>query len=294
MKFALFTGCVAKGATRELMLATIKSAEALGIDFVEMKSAACCGAGVISEKNPILTDAINARTFALAEEQNLDIITICSTCQGNLKKSECHIDSDTEYKDKINHVLKDGGHQYQGGKIKIKHFSNILATPEGKALLKEKIKRPLTGLKTAAFYGCYVLRPSELSEYEDPDNPKELEELFEILGATPIYYPSRIKCCGFPIIMMNKEASHAMAGNALIEAVEEGADCVVTGCPLCHLSLDSYQPEIESLRKKHYSIPILHLPQLVALALGFSPEEIGMDKHIVSTAGLDKILAQHA
>ncbi len=294
MKFALFTGCVAKGATRELMLATIKSAEALGIDFVEMKSAACCGAGVISEKNPVLTDAINARTFALAEEQNLDIITICSTCQGNLKKSECHIDSDTEYKDKINHVLKDGGHQYQGGKIKIKHFSNILATPEGKALLKEKIKRPLTGLKTAAFYGCYVLRPSELSEYEDPDNPKELEELFEILGATPIYYPSRIKCCGFPIIMMNKEASHAMAGNALIEAVEEGADCVVTGCPLCHLSLDSYQPEIESLRKKHYSIPILHLPQLVALALGFSPEEIGMDKHIVSTAGLDKILAQHA
>jgi len=294
MKFALFTGCVAKGATRELMLATIKSAEALGIDFVEMKSAACCGAGVISEKNPVLTDAINARTFALAEEQNLDLITICSTCQGNLKKSECHLDEDEEYKSKINHVLKDGGHQYQGGKIKIKHFSNILATPEGKALLKEKIKRPLIGLKTAAFYGCYVLRPSELSEYEDPDNPKELEELFEILGATPIYYPSRIKCCGFPIIMMNKEASHAMAGNALIEAVEEGADCVVTGCPLCHLSLDSYQPEIESMQKKHYSIPILHLPQLVALALGFSPEEIGMDKHIVSTAGLDKILAQHA
>ena len=94
--------------------------------------------------------------------------------------------------------------------------------------------------------------------------------------------------------MMNKEASHAMAGNALIEAVEGGADCVVTGCPLCHLSLDSYQPEIESMQKKHYSIPILHLPQLVALALGFSPEEIGMDKHIVSTTGLDKILAQHA
>jgi succinate dehydrogenase cytochrome b subunit len=294
MKFALFTGCVAKGATRELMLATIKSAEALGIDFVEMKSAACCGAGVISEKNPVLTDAINARTFALAEEQGLDLITICSTCQGNLKKSECHLDEDEEYKGKINHVLKDGGHQYQGGKIKIKHFSNILATPEGKALLKEKIKRPLTGLKAAGFYGCYVLRPSELSEYEDPDNPKELEELFEILGATPVYYPSRIKCCGFPIIMMNKQASHDLAGNALIEAVEGGADCVVTGCPLCHLSLDSYQPEIESMQKKHYSIPILHLPQLVALALGFSPEEIGMDKHIVSTAGLDKILAQHA
>ena len=181
-----------------------------------------------------------------------------------------------------------------GGKIKIKHFSNILATEEGKQLLREKIKRPLTGLKTAAFYGCYVLRPSELSEYEDPDNPTELEELFEILGATPVYYESRIKCCGFPIIMMNKEASHELAGNALIDAAEQGADCVVTGCPLCHLSLDVYQPEIVSLRQAGHVMPILHLPQLVALALGYSPEEIGMDKHIISTAGLDKILQQPA
>ncbi len=291
MKFALFTGCVAKGATRELMLSTQKAAEGLGIDFVEMKSAACCGAGVLSEKNPTLTDAINARSFAIAEEQNLDLITICSTCQGNLKKSECKLDGDTEYKDKINYVLKDGGHQYQGGKIKVKHFSNILASEEGMALLKSKIKRPLEGLKTAAFYGCYVLRPSELSEYDDPDNPTGLEDIFEALGATPIYYPSRLKCCGFPIIMMNKQASHDMAGNALIDAAEHGADCIVTGCPLCHLSLDSYQPEIESLRKKGYSVPILHLPQLVALALGYSPEDIGMDRHIVSTAKLDQILA---
>lgn len=294
MKFALFTGCVARGATRELMLSTKAAAEGLGIDFVEMKSAACCGAGVLPEKSPLLTDTLNARTFALAEEQNLDLITICSTCQGNLKKSEHNINSDIEYKDKVNHVLKGGGHQYQGGKIKIKHFSDILATPEGLQLLKEKIKRPLTGLKTAAFYGCYVLRPSELSEYEDPDNPTALEDIFEALGATPVYYESRIKCCGFPIIMMNKDASQAMAGNALIDAVESGANCVVTGCPLCHLSLDSYQPEIESLREKGYSIPILHLPQLVALALGYSPKDIGMDSHIVATAGLDSILAAHA
>lgn len=294
MKFALFTGCVSKGATRELMLATVKSAQALGIEFVEMKSAACCGAGVLSEKNPLLTDALNARTFALAEEQGLDLITICSTCQGNLKKTECNLNDGGEYKDRVNYILKEGGHQYQGDKIKIKHFSNILATEEGKQRLRENIKRPLTGLKAAAFYGCYVLRPSELSEYDDPDNPTELEDLFEILGATPVYYDNRIKCCGFPIIMMNKEASHAMAGNALIDAAQQGADCVVTGCPLCHLSLDSYQPEIDNLREAGYVMPILHLPQLVALALGFSPEDIGMDKHIVSTTGIDRILKQHA
>ena len=184
MKFALFTGCVAKGATRELMISPQKAAEALGIEFVEMKSAACCGAGVLSEQSPILADAINARTFSIAEEQNLDLITICSTCQGVLKKSECHINGDSEYKEKINHLLSKGGHQYMGGKSKIKHFANILATEEGLNLLREKVKHPLTGLKTAAFYGCYVLRPSELSEYEDPDNPTGMEDIFEALGAT--------------------------------------------------------------------------------------------------------------
>jgi succinate dehydrogenase / fumarate reductase cytochrome b subunit len=291
MKFALFTGCVAKGATRELMLSTTKSAEGLGIEFVEMKSAACCGAGVVSEKNPILADALNARTFAIAEEKNLDIVTICSTCQGILKKTECHVDSDPVYKEKINNVLEGGGHNYAGGKIKIQHFANVLATEEGLSLLRAKVKRPLTGLKTAAFYGCYVLRPSELSLYEDPDNPTGMEDIFEILGATPVYYDSRTKCCGFPIVMMNKDASHDMAGNALIDAIDSGADCVVTGCPLCHLSLDAYQPEIDKMNKKGYSIPILHLPQLVALALGYSPQELGMDKHIISTTGLDKILS---
>ena len=291
MKFALFTGCVAKGATRELMLSTTKSAEGLGIEFIEMKSAACCGAGVVSEKNPILADALNARTFAIAEEKNLDIVTICSTCQGILKKTESHVDSDPVYKEKINNVLEGGGHNYAGGKIKIQHFANVLASEEGLNLLRAKVKRPLTGLKTAAFYGCYVLRPSELSLYEDPDNPTGMEEIFEILGATPVYYDSRTKCCGFPIVMMNKEASHDMAGNALIDAIESGADCVVTGCPLCHLSLDAYQPEIDKMNKKGYSIPILHLPQLVALALGYSPQELGMDKHIISTTGLDKILS---
>jgi len=291
MKFALFTGCVAKGATRELMLSTMKSAEGLGIEFVEMKSASCCGAGVVSEKNPLLADALNARTIAIAEEQGLDLVTICSTCQGILKKTECHVDSDPAYKEKVNTVLEGGGHQYAGGKVKIQHFANVLGTEEGLTLLRDKVKRPLTGLKTAAFYGCYVLRPSGLSLYEDPDNPTGMEEIFKILGATPIYYESRIKCCGFPIIMMNKDASHDMAGNALIDAIDSGADCVVTGCPLCHLSLDAYQPEIDKMNKKGCSIPILHLPQLVALALGYSPQELGMDKHIISTTRLDKILA---
>ena len=293
MKFALFTGCVAKGATRELMLSTHKAAEGLGFDFIEMKSASCCGAGVVSEKSPLLADALNARSFSIAEKQGLDIVTICSTCQGTLKKTEAHLNEDAEYKKKVNDILQEGGHQYSG-KTRIKHFANILATEEGMVRLKERIKKPLTGLKVAAFYGCYVLRPSERSDFENPDNPTGMEDIFAVLGATPVYYPSRIKCCGFPIIMMNKNASLDMSGNALLDAIEHGADVVATGCPLCHLSLDSYQPEIEIMQKTKNSIPILHLPQLVALALGYSPDELGMNKHIVSTLKINEILTAKA
>ena len=150
MKFALFTGCVAKGATRELMLSTTKAAEGLGFEFVEMKSASCCGAGVVSEKSPLLADALNARSFSIAEKQGLDIVTICSTCQGTLKKTEAHLNESKEYKEKVNDILEEGGHQYNG-KTRIKHFANILATEEGMARLKSRIKRPLTGLKVAAF-----------------------------------------------------------------------------------------------------------------------------------------------
>ena len=209
-----------------------------------------------------------------------------------MKKTEAHLNEDAEYKKKVNDILKEGGHQYSG-KTRIKHFANILATEEGMARLKERIKRPLTGLKVAAFYGCYVLRPSERSDFDNPDNPTGMEDIFAALGATPVYYPSRVKCCGFPIVMMNKSASLDMSGNALLDAIEHGADVIATGCPLCHLSLDSYQPEIEILQKTNNSIPVLHLPQLVALALGYSPDELGMNKHIVSTLKINEILAAH-
>ena len=224
MKFALFTGCVAKGATRELMLSTHTAAEGLGCDFIEMKSASCCGAGVVSEKSPLLADALNARSFSIAEKQGLDIVTICSTCQGTLKKTEAHLNEDAEYKKKVNDILQEGGHQYSGKTQK--QYDQAFMTAIGQYSPKHMFS----------------------SLYGDPDNPTGMEDFFALLGATPVYYPSRIKCCGFPIIMMNKNASLDMSGNALLDAIELGADVVATGCPLCHLSLDSYQPEFDIMQ----------------------------------------------
>jgi succinate dehydrogenase / fumarate reductase cytochrome b subunit len=149
--------------------------------------------------------------------------------------------------------------------------------------LRNKVVTALNGLKVAPFYGCYLLRPFETSDLDDPDNPTAIEVLTEALGGTSIDYEGKLKCCGFPYLMMKKKESITMAGNHVASAKKEGADCLVTPCPLCHLSLDPYQPESAKEIGQELDIPILHLPQLVGLAMGLKPKELGMQKHVVST-----------
>jgi succinate dehydrogenase / fumarate reductase cytochrome b subunit len=286
MKYAFYTGCVAKGAGRELYSSSVAVAKRLGIELHEMTNVSCCGAGVVSEKDPLLSDTLNARTFAIAEELNLDILNICGTCQGVMVKAQKSINGDKKRKDNINEILKDGGHQYKGN-VKVKHILHILIEDFGLDKLKTFVKKPLKGLKVAPFYGCYLLRPSVYSNFSSPDRTTALEDLITALGGEPVEYEGRSKCCGFPILMMNKENSLTLSGISLKEAKDKGADCLVTPCPLCHLNLDPYQPDIDKIVNTKLNLPILHLPQLVGIALGIDSKELGLNKHIVS---IDKLL----
>jgi len=286
MKYALYTGCVAKGAARELLTSAQLVCEKLGVELAEMTDAACCGAGVIGEDNPMVADILNARTFSLAEAQGLDIMNICTTCQGVHRKAQRKLEKDPAYMERVNAELqKDTGREYKGT-VKIKHFYEVLLQEIGLEKIREKVVRPLQGLKVAPFYGCYALRPPEVNDLEDPDDPNELERLIETLGATPVDYEERLKCCGFPIMMMNRDNSMKLAGNAVAGAKDAGADLIVTPCPLCHLNLDAYQPEIESRVGRKLQMPILHIPQLVAMALGVPKNALRLQTHIVRPTGM--------
>ena len=286
MKYALFTGCVAKGAGRENLVATYLACEKLGIELVEMTDAACCGAGVINEDNPMVADIMNARTFALAEAQGLDIMNICTTCQGVHRKAQRKFDGKPEHFARVNDELeRDTGRRYKGT-VKVKHFYEVLLNDYGLDRLKDKVVRPLTGLKLGAFYGCYATRPPEVNDLTNPDDPDELEKLIATLGATPVRYDERLKCCGFPIAMVNKPNSMQLGGNAIVSAKAAGADAMVTPCPLCHLNLDAYQPDIESRVGRKLNMPILHIPQLVAMALGVAKDAVRLQTHIVRPTGM--------
>src|SRR5579864_4962293 len=290
MKVAFWPGCVSKGACPELYVATHKVADVLGIELVELTEAPCTGAGVLSEQNPALADALNGLTLAMAERAGADLMTICSTCQGVLSGTQHHLSTDANRLARANKVLAENGYEYKAT-TKVKHLLWILMEDIGVDRLRPLIKRQLSGLKIAPFYGCYILRPEEyLGLKERPERKTYLEQLISVIGGEPVEYLGKSKCCGFPMVTMNRDASLTMGGNHILEAKGKGADLLVTPCPLCHLNLDAQQPDAARVMKKTIDVPIFHLPQLLGLAFGFSPAELRLDHHVVATnKALDKV-----
>lgn len=287
LKYAYYPGCVAQGACRELHQSTQALSRALGIELIELKKASCCGSGTFKEDSQLLEDTVNARNIALAESLNLPLLTHCSTCQGvighvdeRLKKAQSQ---NPAYLQQVNDLLcQEGCSPYQGS-TEVKHILWALVGDYGLPALEKKVTRSLANLKCAAFYGCYLLRAQDHLPFDDPYNPQSMENVFRTIGATPIYYRGRTQCCGWPLSSYATEQAFKMAGRQIQEAIAAGADCIVTPCPLCHLNLDSRQPEVERVIGQKLNLPILHLPQLIALALGITPQALGLDRHVVST-----------
>jgi succinate dehydrogenase / fumarate reductase cytochrome b subunit len=282
MKVAYWPGCVSRGFTPELHGAMAKVAPLLDIELVELDRGNCCGAGVIAEHNQELADTLNARTFALAQQTDGALMmNICSTCQGSMSECQERLDASGEYRTTINETLQPEGLRYDRGVVN-KNFLWVLVEDIGLDNLRSLVKRPLANLRVGPFYGCYIVRPADRLDI-DSEHPRDtyLQQLIEALGGTVIDYAGAYKCCGFPIITMNKEASLKQAGRHLGDAVDADADCLVTPCPLCHLNLDLQQPLAEGVVGRELGMPVLHLPQLVGLALGLDPKELGMGRHVV-------------
>jgi succinate dehydrogenase / fumarate reductase cytochrome b subunit len=283
VKVAYWPGCVSRGFTPELHGSMAKVAPLLDIEMVELDRAACCGAGVLAEHNQELADTLNARTFALAQQvDGADLMmNICSTCQGAQSECQERLDANTEYREHINQTLSSESLSYEKG-ITNKHFLWLMVEEIGLDTVRSKVVRPLTDLRVGPFYGCYIVRPTTRLGI-DREHPRDryLHQLIEALGGTVVDYAGQYKCCGFPIITMNKEASLKQAGRHLGGALDADADCLVTPCPLCHLNLDLQQPGAERIVGRELGMPVLHLPQLVGLAFGLEPKELGMNKHVV-------------
>jgi succinate dehydrogenase / fumarate reductase cytochrome b subunit len=267
LKMAYWPGCVSRGFTPELHGSMALVAKRLGIELVELDRANCCGAGVIAEHN-------------------------CSTCQGAQSECQQRLDADSEYRGHINEELAAEGIAYDPQGFSNKNFLWVLVEDYGLDRLREQVSRPLDGLRVGPFYGCYILRPRHRLGYDEhPERDLYLDRLIEALGGEVVQYDGARKCCGFPIITMAREVSLRQAGTHIGDALDAEADCLVTPCPLCHLNLDMQQPEAARVVNRELGLAVLHLPQLVGLALGFAPDQLGMGKHIASTDWVEQRLS---
>ena len=280
MKYALYPGCAAKGATPELFQSTMAVIGRLGIEVTELTASSCCGAGVVGEADPEGALALSARTFAQAERLGLDVMTICGTCQGVMGGANRKLKGDPALLERVNRLLQPEGLTYRGT-VQVKHLLWIVVREVGLEKLKDEVQVTLGDLKIAPFYGCYILRPSWDLGFDDPENPNSLEKVIRTVGAEPVDYGGKIKCCGFPLILEKEDIALAMDGANLKEAKDGGADAMVTPCPLCHMSLDIYQERAGRKVNAKLDLPVLHLPQMLGLAMGVPAEELGVQRHLV-------------
>jgi succinate dehydrogenase / fumarate reductase cytochrome b subunit len=281
MRLAYYPGCVAQESGKELDMATRWVARKVGIELVDFPNFSCCGSGFVDEANSVLNTAMNARNLAIAEKAGLDLMTVCSTCTGMLSLAN-HQLGDPKVRQRVDGALSQIGVRYGGG-TKVKHLLQILTGEIGTEAIQKLVTRKLTGLKVGAFYGCHLLRPEKELGSESAEEPHSFEDLIAALGAEPVLYRGRVMCCGFPILFVNEGTANKIAGTHTADAKAHGAHAMATPCPLCHISLDSFQNKAAKAVDQDLQMPVFHLPQLVGLALGATPEELGLPRHMVAT-----------
>jgi len=284
LKYALFTGCTAKQSTPEQMMSTLAVADKLGIELVELTEASCCGASHLQDYDDFLSLVLNARNIAYAEKHGLTMVTICNTCQLNTAMTKHRLDNNAELKARVNEKLAEAGLEYKGTS-QITHFLYAIIDDIGLDKVKEMVVTPLSQFNIAPFYGCHNIRPAELQNEthetpENPYNPTSLDDLIIACGGANVDYEEKNKCCGFHVELQAPHTSAVLAGKAVAGAMDGNADWMVTPCPLCHLKLDTQTDHLSEAVGREVALPVLHMQQMLGLALGCSKEELGLKHHI--------------
>ncbi|MCU0542596.1 MAG: CoB--CoM heterodisulfide reductase iron-sulfur subunit B family protein [Oscillatoriaceae cyanobacterium Prado104] len=278
MKYSYYPGCSLHTTAKEFDLSTKVVMEELGIELEELKDWSCCGGSVAAGVSHDVGMAMAARNVALAQKQNLDLLASCSGCYNKSARAAKALTSSTE-KDTIAAILADMGIAISDTNIQVRNVVDVLANDLD---ISSKIKKPLTGLKVACYYGCLLTRPADITGWDSPVFPMSMDRLARSCGAEVVDFRSKTQCCGGPILVSQQAVAFDLTKKLLDEAKSLDADCIVLACPLCATNLELRQPDIEKKYNVAYNLPILYITEIIGLALGIKPGKLGLNKHIVS------------
>lgn len=277
MEYDLFLGCVIPARLPFLEASSRLVFEKMGIKLNDLDGFSCCPDPTgIEQIDHDTWMTLGARNLSLSNNGNGGIISFCSGCVETLKGVNYYFNKDKKLQTKVNGILEKIGKKYDG-LTNVKHFGQVLY--ENLNLVKENIVKPLNGFKVAVHYGCHYLRPSEIINWDDPFEPTTIETIVEALGAETVDYDLKLECCGNPVDKSDKELSLLMIENKLKSIIKSGANCVALVCPACYQQFDFNQRDLNKASDNDYALPIFYLSELVALAFGITPEEIGLKYH---------------
>ncbi|OKH40522.1 disulfide reductase [[Phormidium ambiguum] IAM M-71] len=278
MKYSYYPGCSLHTTAKEFDISTKVVMEELGIELKELEDWSCCGGSVAAGVSHDVGMALAARNVALAQKQNLDLLASCSGCYNKSARALKALDNQAE-KERITAILSEMGVSVSDYNIRVRNVVDVLANDVD---IASKIKKPLTGLKVACYYGCLLTKPADITGWDSPVYPMSMDKLSQICGAEVVDFRSKTKCCGGPILVAKQDVAFDLTKNLLDEAKSLDADCIVLACPLCATNLELRQADIEKKYNVSYNLPILYITEIIGLALGIKPGKLGINKHIVS------------
>lgn len=286
--YTYFPGCSAsEGGAKAYGWSTRAVSKVLDIDLAELDDWNCCGSTPSSAIDDLGAFCMAARDLALAEKRGLDMVTPCSACHVIFNRTNTYLNGYPHFKAKVDEALAAGGLKYRGT-VKVRHLLDVLTTDIGYEVIKSKVKKPLHDLKVAPYYGCQVVRPK--FGFDDPESPQSLDKLIASLGAAPTLFPLKARCCGGSLIITEEDVALDLIRRLLESALTNGAECLVTVCPLCQTNLDVYQSRVNSKFKTSYKLPVLFFTQLMGIAFGLKEKDLGLKTSIVP---VEKVLAKY-
>lgn len=278
-EYAYFPGCSLEKMAVSYHLSALETTKKLAIKLTELDDWNCCGATTYFYIDELLAYTLCARNLAIAEKTGLDVVAPCSACYKNMYFTAATLKKDADLAEHVNFALEEDDLQYNGN-VKIKHLIEVFAQDVSADEIKGKVTHPLAGVKVAPYYGCQIVRPQK--EKEDVEQPQFFEGIMSAIGATPVNYPLKMRCCGGSLMISSRTAALSMVRNLLQSAVDSQATVIATACPMCQVNLEVYQQAVNTEFGTNFSFPVLYFTQLIGLAFGISPKKLGIGKEFIS------------